>query len=483
MTPTARARSRAASVMPITQAARLPINQRARQHLQSIESTKRAPGVSHEQTNPHVRVSFVVANTLGAVVQCRAENEWMQAHNALSRLAKQRAAADAEEGHWLLCALRSSAHVFLGFGTFNEYIERFFGYSARSTQEKLRVAEALEELPAMADALRSGKLNWSAVRELTRVAVPETEREWLAVAAGKTVHQLEALVNGKQPGDLPATPARPEVTRHVLRFDVTAETLALFREAMLRLRRDAGSALDHDAALMQMARHVLGGPRDDGRASYQIALSVCPECGAGAQRANGELVPVGPEVVTMADCDGQHLPLIHAASAANNDAPGAHTDTPTRATQTVPPATRRAVLQRDHHRCQVPGCRNCAFVDVHHVELRSEGGNHDPEKLVTLCGAHHRASHRGELVITGTVSQGLVFCHADGTKYGRAVVPRSVDLQTKAFGALRSLGFREGEVRLALDHVREATRSAQSVQEILRAALAVLTARSTRGDA
>ncbi len=290
-------------------------------------------------------------------------------------------------------------------------------------------------------------------------------------------------MNGKQPGDLPATPARPEVTRHVLRFDVAAETLALFREAMLRLRRDAGASLDDDAALMLMARHVLGGPRDDGRSSYQIALNVCPECGAGAQRASGELVPVGDEIVAMADCDGQRLPTIHATSAANDDAPGAHTGAPTRATQTIPPATRRAVLHRDHHRCQVPGCRNCAFVDVHHVELRSEGGSHDPDKLITLCGAHHRASHRGELVITGTVSQGLVFQHADGTEYGRAVVPRAVDLQTKAFEALRALGFREGEVRRALERVREGTCTAQTVQEVLKAALAVLTARSNRGDA
>ncbi len=407
----------------------------------------------------------------------------MQAHSELSRLAKQRAAADAEEGHWLLCALRSAAHVFLGDGTFNEYVERLFGYTARSTQEKLRVAEALEELPAMAEALRSGELNWSAARELTRVAVPETEREWLAVAAGKTVHQLEALVNGKRPGDLPSTPVRPEVTRHVLSFDVTAETLALFREAMLRLRRDAGASLDDDTALMLMARHVLGGPRDDRRSSCQIALNVCPECGAGAQRVSGELVPVSPEIVEMADCDCQHLPSIQPASAANDEAPGVHTGAPTRASQTIPPATRRAVLQRDQHRCQVPGCRNCAFVDVHHIELRSEGGSHEADKLITLCSAHHRASHRGKIVITGTVSHGLVFRHADGTEYGRAVAPRSLDLHTRTFEALRTLGFREGEVRRALDRVREPMRSATTVQEVLRAALAVLTPAGRAGDA
>jgi len=49
------------------------------------------------------------------------ESEWLVAHAALSRLAKARAAADAEEGRWLLAALRSAAHVHLGFGSFGEY--------------------------------------------------------------------------------------------------------------------------------------------------------------------------------------------------------------------------------------------------------------------------------------------------------------------------------------------------------------------------
>jgi hypothetical protein len=76
---------------------------------------------------------------------------------------------------------------------------------------------------------------------------------------------------------------------------------------MLRLRRQAGDSLDDDAVLLAMARQVLGGPRDEGRSSYQISLSVCGACSAGAQVAAGELVPVDAAVVDMATCDGQHL--------------------------------------------------------------------------------------------------------------------------------------------------------------------------------
>jgi hypothetical protein len=71
--------------------------------------------------------------------------------------------------------------------------------------------EALEHLPAMARALEQGAISWSALRELTRVAAPETERMWLETAHGKTVRQLEDLVAGKVQGDTPASPADPSL--------------------------------------------------------------------------------------------------------------------------------------------------------------------------------------------------------------------------------------------------------------------------------
>jgi hypothetical protein len=251
------------------------------------------------------------AESVGAGELGSEQTEWLRAHEALSRLAKERARADAEEGRWLLAALRSATHVHLGFGSFAEYIDRTLGYKPRSTQEKLRVAEALEQLPLIAGALEQGSLHWSCARELTRVAIPETEEEWLDAGRGKTVHQLEALVTGKGPGDKPSSPSRVSERRHVLRFEVAPETLALFREAMRALRRSSGQPLDDDSALLLMARQVLVGPRDEGRASYQVALTVCPECGGAAQQAGGELVPVGAEVAAMAECDGQHLGRLH----------------------------------------------------------------------------------------------------------------------------------------------------------------------------
>ena len=401
--------------------------------------------------------------------------------------------ADAEEGRWLLAALRAAVHVHLGFGSFGEYVERLFGYGRRCTQEKLRVAEALEELTGLGRALGDGVLTWSAVRELTRVAVPETEQAWLEVAHGKSVRQLEELIAGKPPGDSPESPVDPRARRHVLRFEVSAETFASLREAFGELRRRSGSGLNDDEILLEMARCVLAGPNDDGRSSYQIALTVCAACRTGSQDANGDVVPVGAEIVDMAGCDGQRIGHIDSRPA--NDAGiapaptsavtptpesahvGAHTHG--RAKQDIPPAVRRAVLRRDHHRCRVPGCRNATFLDLHHIVLRSDGGLHHPDNLLTVCGAHHRALHRGEIAVERDDASGALFRHADGAAYGEVVDPTSLDVQAKVFGALRGLGFREGEVRRVMGEMRgeQALRGA-TAEVWLRAGLERITGRA-----
>jgi hypothetical protein len=133
-------------------------------------------------------------------------------------------------------------------------------------------------------------------------------------------------------------------------------------------------------------------------------------------------------------------------------------------------------MRRDGGRCVVPGCRNNLFLDIHHLDLRSEGGSHDPDGLIVLCGAHHRAQHRGQLVIEGRVSTGLVFRHADGALYGSVVSAHAASSFEEAFRALRSLGFREGESRAALARVRtDGNGTSCTIEEVLRKALTMIT--------
>jgi 5-methylcytosine-specific restriction endonuclease McrA len=246
----------------------------------------------------------------------------------------------------------------------------------------------------------------------------------------------------------------------VLRLELSGEVLATFREAMAKVRRDAGETLDDDAAVLLICRQALGGPRDEGRSSYQVALTVCEDCRHAKQQGRGELVEVSPEIVEMAECDGQHLGHLESSAhvGANEGQPGLRENANThvgtqRATQAIPPALRRAVLRRDEGRCRVPGCRHAVFTDVHHLLPRSEGGLSSLENLATLCAAHHRAIHRGELFTQGTVANGLTFRHADGTPYGGSPCPRGAELRAKAHRALTGMGYREIEAKRALAKV------------------------------
>jgi len=393
------------------------------------------------------------------------ETDWKRAHEELKRLARKQCGLDLEIGRGLLRALRSSAHLKLGFGSFVEYGGRLLGCSPRMVNERLRVAEALEALPAIAAELEEGKLAWSAVRELTRVANPRTEQDWLRAASGRTLREVERCVAGRKSGDRPEDPADPALQKHVLHFEVSAETLATFRGAMGIVRRESSEPLDDDAAILLVARCAFGGPQDEGRASYQVLLHDCPSCARGEQEANGERIEVNDDTIEMARCDGQLLDgqnLTHVG-----------TTRPKRATQTIPPAVRRAVLRRDSRCCRVPGCRHTRYVDVHHLDPRAEGGGHEPENLVTLCGAHHRALHRGEILASGPATR-AVFRHADGTQYGGEVNPKAAETSSKLLFALRHLGFGESESKRALEAVATHVGQGEPLEKLIPRALAIL---------
>jgi hypothetical protein len=400
-------------------------------------------------------------------------NRWVAAHEELTLLAQRRAELDGLEGPALLRARRAGVHRHLGLGSFAEYVERLFGYSRRTLEDKLRTAEALEELPMLTRSLREGDVRWSAVRELARVATPDTEREWLDVARGRTVHEVERLVSGRKRGARPADEPDPALQRHTLRFDVSADTLATFREALMVLRQRSNAPLDDDSALLLMAREVLGGPVDEGKSSYQVALNICERCGRGSLDARGEEIPIDDAIVEMAGCDAQYIGRVSGrhTHVGNNVADDADSIDATRATQSIPPAMRRKVVRRDHRRCAVPGCRNATFVDLHHIETRAEGGAHAEDNLLVLCSAHHRALHRGQLEITGRVGRDLTFRRGDGSPYGALDSPLGVEVSERAFRGLRGMGFGEREARRALERVR----CSGDTETLLRRALSLLT--------
>jgi len=361
----------------------------------------------------------------------RPKKHWRDIHNHLVGLAKRRTDIDFEEAEWLLHGKEAEVHKRFGHSSFVQYLGVVFGYKPREARDRLLVARRLADLPKLADSLRQGDILWSAARELGRVATPETEDAWLAATRDKDQRQIESMVSGLTRGDLPRDPKDAPPETHVLRFEVSGATLATWREALKKIRAEHGGELSEEDELLAMARRVLEGPRDAGRANYQVAVTVCEDCGEGTQQGNGEPIAVDETALEMAYCDAQFIGRVDVTHVGQTEP----------ATQTINPARRRQVLARDHGQCVVDGCHASTFVDLHHLVWRTDGGKHDPDNLCVLCGGHHRAVHEGTLRIVGTPSSGLTFFHADGSPYGsRRVDAEQVERNTDAFLLLKDMG-------------------------------------------
>jgi HNH endonuclease len=325
-------------------------------------------------------------------------------HEALVRGARWRSALDADE----LAQLRRAKEVRLwrdhGYATMTEYLESELGYAPRTITERIRVAEALEALPELEDALAAHEIAFSAVKELTRVVSPEKQRAWLDHVKGKNLRQIEEAVQGLPYGADPGAPKSSKLRRQRLSYDdVLPETVALERQARLAANESAGSAgrLDDNAFLALVMRSFVSGTATDEvpRPAYQISITTCRDCKRGWQHGAGREFPIAQPTLDRAMCDAEHLGALDAES-------------PERLTSSVTPRLRRQVFARDGYRCANPPCRSTRNLEIHHVEHQEHGGNHALRNITLMCGACHALHHDGLLVVRGTAPDALEFIRA-----------------------------------------------------------------------
>jgi hypothetical protein len=84
-----------------------------------------------------------------------------------------------------------------------------------------------------------------------------------------------------------------------------------------------------------------------------------------------------------------------------------------RKTRTVPTAIKRALVARDKS-CAFPGCHHKRFVDAHHIQHWSAGGETSLENLMLLCSQHHKLVHEGGFAIERDYQNQWFFRRPDG---------------------------------------------------------------------
>jgi hypothetical protein len=330
------------------------------------------------------------------------------------------------------------------FATCAEWLAWRCGISLSAAREKVRTAQALRHLPAISAAFAAGRLSYSKVRALTRVAHEHDEDLLLAYALVSTAAQVEERcrqIRNASPESVHA--ARSAWARRSLTIwrDEARGTLRLTVELPIEDGELVAQALDcavasgevavgvePDAiaepskgyawraqladALVAVAKAYLdGGGAIGGESStadrYQTVVHVDREAlSGGAGRSD---LPI--ETIKRLCCDGSLVAVVDGADGTLLDAG--------RKQRTVSTPLKRALLARDRG-CTFPGCHRKHYLDAHHLKHWAHGGETTRDNLTLLCTYHHRLLHEGGFRAERQAADGgLRFTRADGR-----VIPR-----------------------------------------------------------
>jgi len=348
-----------------------------------------------------------------------------------------------ENNYWEYLGMASCAH-WLNFKC---------GLGIHAAREKVRVANALANLPAMSKRFERGELSYSKVRAMTRIANKENEDYLLGIAKHGTAHHVEKLVSlyrgcKRQQDNENANEAhkKRELQCHydtdgclVIHGRIPAEQGALILKALDRAMEKNDQPKPHDQdvpagtpeepfyaqradALAELSETYLASNQTPTSTAdrYQVVVHVSPQIlqksppGAGPEPRppnpndlttpnlshieNGPHVPAGTSRRIACDC------AIIKLTEDNNGEPLSIG----RKTRTIPPAINRVLKARDKG-CRFPGCTHTQFIDGHHIQHRADGGETSLDNLVQLCRRHHRLVHEGGFGCERSSNGTLVF--------------------------------------------------------------------------
>jgi len=378
------------------------------------------------------------------------------------------------------------------------------GMDEHTAQEWKRVGTALGTLPILASAMERGEVRFSAAKEVTRVAAPETDREWTE-AARQSYRAVQKLVRFKQPGDLPTTVVQPEAMPRRMQLWLSPEEFAFVTQAIDRAKRKAGRSLRLEEALAMVSQaYVEGG--DGTQRRMRTTMFQCERCkstfmDAGADRIRIDTTPAalaetsraGPAPAADRDeITARATSCAGAARSAEGDeitaratsrAGGSVAPTYDEAalvmdarSRHIPMEARRQVFERCSGKCSVPGCSNRLFLHFHHLDAFAKGGAHDPSRIVLVCSSHHRAIHDGRMRVEGSVEEGLRFVPA-------RAAPAAPSTWELAEGALHQMGFKKHEAREYVTKAQAANGDGEpTIEYAVRLALAQFSFSGVRED-
>ena len=372
---------------------------------------------------------------------------------------------------------RRGGHAGFGIQSCAHWLSWKCGIGLIAAREKMRVARALTRLPKISEAMRTGTLSYCMARAITRVATPENEDYLLYIAWSGTVSHVEKLVRlyrkterAKELAEHNERSASRSVTSYfdhdgclVLQARLDPEQGVLVMKA-LQAATDALREAEGDSRESCEAPDAARNAYPARRADALVLLAETFLAGGAAPLAAGErhmvIVHVDDELLRNDDgegrchvedgpslppatvrrlcCDGSLVGLVDGAGGTAVDVG--------RKTRAIPSGMRRALHARDEG-CRFPGCTNTRFVDAHHVEHWTDGGETRLSNLVELCRRHHRFVHEHGFRVEQEGGQ-IRFLRPDGRVVANAPALGPMD----ASRGWVALAGRHAQLGLAIGH-------------------------------
>ena len=289
------------------------------------------------------------------------------------------------------------------------HARRALRLSGKAAREARRVARDLVPLAKLSEAAEAGEIGWSHLREVVRVATPQTEEAWLEAR----LRQAQALLGEMH--DLRERQERQEDAR------ARSAALRAWRQGQCAAAGGDGASRDEEAqGEVETSRwgeeHLVGGAAWPTRVAVQTAQVACParDTGAPVEGARPARDTVAPVEVAC--------PTRDTGPAPGGEREGRRARAVERGAQTRRGSAeaRRQVQRRDGFACMCPDCPHTIWLHSHHLTLYCRGGLSVPSNQVLLCSKCHGNVHRGRLQITGTPETGLVWRDARGLPLGEA---------------------------------------------------------------
>lgn len=275
-------------------------------------------------------------------------------------------------------------HLKGAYCSMSDFCRRSLGMSPNEAWRRTTAARVVRRVPALLDYVRRGELCLSTLLLLRHYITEENAAELIRATSSRSKREVEHYLAHCAPR--PDVPSRLRRLRDDGSLGNVSSAYSWIEELSPGRHRLEATITDATRDIVEQTRDLLSHTNPTGdldpliRRAFTLLLAEAKKERFGANPAPA---PIAPETLSPQP------------KAASTRAPKPARPKPPAKASAIPRAVRRAVFERDGHRCTHVDeagnrCVARAFLQLDHIVPRARGGTDEIENLRVVCGAHNR---------------------------------------------------------------------------------------------